>query len=245
MPKPVKPMPFLLSLLLFGIPSLVLILATRLVIPWLHQDLGLLPVLSWFLAGGVLVFIPLFLAACIAFRWEGNPWDFATLRSRFRLHRMEKKDWLWTIGGIAGSFFVMGLIIGITNLISDITELFEPLSTQMPFMEFHGLEVGQFWVLLVWLPFFFFNIVGEELWWRGYILPRQELRHGKHAWVVNGALWLVFHIAFGLGLMLMMIPVLFIHPYIVQKRKNTWIGIWIHGIFNGPIFVAIALNLIN
>ena len=31
-----------------------------------------------------------------------------------------------------------------------------------------------------------FNIFGEELWWRGYILPRQELSHGRFTWVVHG-----------------------------------------------------------
>ena len=37
------------------------------------------------------------------------------------------------------------------------------------------------------------NIGGEELWWRGIILPRQELAFGKWAWLVNGLLWDLFH----------------------------------------------------
>ena len=28
------------------------------------------------------------------------------------------------------------------------------------------------------------QVVGEELWWRDCILPRQELRHGRRAWLV-------------------------------------------------------------
>jgi len=35
------------------------------------------------------------------------------------------------------------------------------------------LQPGEGWLFLAWLPYFFFNIVGEELLWRGYLLPRQ------------------------------------------------------------------------
>ena len=38
-----------------------------------------------------------------------------------------------------------------------------------------------------------FNIVGEELWWRGYIFPRQEKQHGRFTWVLHGLLWTLFH----------------------------------------------------
>jgi len=39
-------------------------------------------------------------------------------------------------------------------------------------------------------------------------------------------------------------PVLFIIPFVVQKRKNTWIGIIIHGVINGAAFLSISLGLI-
>jgi membrane protease YdiL (CAAX protease family) len=36
--------------------------------------------------------------------------------------------------------------------------------------------------------------VGEELWWRGYVLPRQELAFGRATWVIHGILWSVIHL---------------------------------------------------
>ncbi|MFP4323970.1 MAG: type II CAAX prenyl endopeptidase Rce1 family protein [Anaerolineales bacterium] len=42
----------------------------------------------------------------------------------------------------------------------------------------------------------FGNIIGEELWWRGYILPIQERAFGKWAWLINGLLWIVVFHAF-------------------------------------------------
>jgi len=34
-----------------------------------------------------------------------------------------------------------------------------------------------------------------------------------------------------------MIPLLIIVPYIVQKQKNTWVGIIVHGLFAGMGFI--------
>ncbi len=132
----------------------------------------------------------------------------------------------------------------VSHWLATLSDSIEPLNTDTPFLEFHGLDEGQLWVLGLWLVFFFFNIVGEEIWWHGYILPRQEAAFGAHAWIVNGVLWTVFHLTFGPELMLLLLPVMFIVPGIVQRRRNTTIGIFIHGIYNGPIFVAIALNVI-
>ena len=79
-----KPMPIWLSCLLFGIPTILLILATRFLIPILNNQLGILPVLSWFLAGGICVFMPIFFAALIAHRLEGNEFNFSTICERLR-----------------------------------------------------------------------------------------------------------------------------------------------------------------
>ena len=245
MTERIKPISLWMSLLLFGIPAIILILATKYGMPWLVAQTGIPVILSWFVAGGLLVFVPLFFAALFASRLEGHPLTYSALKSRLRLNPMTKKDWQWTGIGLLLIFIGSGLVMGLANLLSKATQWFAPLSTETPFLEFHGLEQEQYWFLLIWLIFFFFNIVGEELMWRGYILPRQELAHGKYAWLINGIFWTIFHLAFGVDLLILLLPILFILPFIVQKRKNTWIGILIHAIYNGPIFVAISLNLIN
>ena len=245
MSQQIKPLSFRMSLLCFGIPTLILLTATWLVMPWLQMKFHMLPVLSWFVAGGVLVFIPLFVAGIMAARREAASPTIKGIMERLRLKKMDRRDWLWAIGGLLLVFIGNGLIVFLFEWLASVVDWIHPLGTQMPFMEYHGLESGQEWVLLIWLIFFFFNIVGEEICWRGYILPRQERRFGKHAWLINGALWTVFHLAFGLDLMIMLLPIMFLQPWIVQKRQNTWIGIFIHSVYNGPIFVAISLNWIN
>jgi len=109
------------------------------------------------------------------------------------------------------------------------------------FMGFHLM--GAWWLLIyysVWL--IVFNILGEELWWRGYVLPRQEMAFGRAAWVVHGICWSLFH--------------LFIQPtlwdttrmavtglalsFIAQRTRSTWPGIIGHGLANTPLLLSIA-----
>ena len=73
------------------------------------------------------------------------------------------------------------------------------------------------------LIYYFFNIMGEELWWRGYIFPRQELAHGQRTWLVHGLLWTAFHL-FSPYNALMVLPGALWVSWIVQRRRNTWIS---------------------
>jgi len=41
------------------------------------------------------------------------------------------------------------------------------------------------------------NIAGEELWWRGFIQPRQEPVFCQGTWFVQGLLHGLFHFSFG------------------------------------------------
>jgi membrane protease YdiL (CAAX protease family) len=90
-----------------------------------------------------------------------------------------------------------------------------------------------------------FNIFGEELLWRGFILPRQKLKSDTASWTLNSLGWLLFHFAFGWKLVVLLLPILIINPFIVQKTKNTWTGILIHGLINGSGFLLITLGVIN
>ena len=41
-----------------------------------------------------------------------------------------------------------------------------------------------------------------------------------------------------------LIPLIFIQSYIVQRTKNSWVGVIMHGGLNGPSFIAICFGLI-
>ncbi|MFC2024852.1 CPBP family intramembrane glutamic endopeptidase [Chloroflexota bacterium] len=231
-----------MSLLLFGLAAIILYLATHYIIPFLIRTTNIHPALSWFIVGGIVVFVPLFVTAIVASRLEGAR-TLDNIVNRLRLNRMNRGDWLWTLIG----FITIGVSTGSIMFAGEWAVkvgLIPGFNTSPSFLEFEPFGLGQSWMLLIWVPMFFFNIMGEELLWRGYILPRQELAHRKYAWIVNAILWLVFHISFGWSSMLMTLPVIITIPFLVQKRANTWIGVIIHGGINGPAFIAISLGLL-
>jgi membrane protease YdiL (CAAX protease family) len=78
----------------------------------------------------------------------------------------------------------------------------------------------------------FMNIMSEELWWRGYILPRQEKQHGRYTWAIHGVLWAFFH-AFKWWAVPFMLFTTWIIPLISQRFGNTTPGIIIHLVVNG------------
>ena len=238
-----KPMSLTTSLLCFGIPTIMLLLAARFGVPFLTNHLGTPAVVSWFISGGLLVLLPLFVVSLVAYRLEGNENSLAAFCRRFRLKPMTKQDWLWTVGSVIFILLSSALLLLFARWLTSTTNL-PPFKTSPPFLEIQPLSRDQMWIFLAWLPFFFFNIFGEELWWRGYIQPRQELKHGKYTWIVQGLLWGMLHISFGWSIILLLIPILFCLPWVVQKRQNTWIAILIHGITNGLGFISASLGLV-
>jgi membrane protease YdiL (CAAX protease family) len=205
--------------------------------PWLNSSFKFNPALYWFITGYFL-FIPLFLYAVIMVRAEGNR-GVKEVMQALSIKKMSTKDWQYAIIGTLAIFILTGVIFGISSLLTHLFGLKE-LETIPWFMgEMRPFQGWEKLLLLVWLPMFFFNIVGEEILWRGYIQSRME---GKFAWLWCAVFWMLFHIPFGLGVLLMALPALSIIPYMFHKRKNTLIGIIAHGIYNGPIFVFIVLG---
>jgi len=204
--------------------------------------MGIHPALSW-IYGGYIIFILLFILALVLYWLENRNLKVALILERFRIKRLTKKDLKWAVGSTVMILLLTGLIMLLSRLIAAKYGLPE-LETTPPFMRFEVLTGYQRLYLLVWFPMFCFNIVGEEILWRGYILPRQELSHEKYAWLINSILWAVFHLCFGFNLLLLLLPILFVLPYVVSKTKNTTVGIIIHAALNGPMFIMVALGIV-
>jgi membrane protease YdiL (CAAX protease family) len=233
-----KPFGFYKSLLLFGSAAIILFIETNYLIPYLTKTSGIETVIWWFVVAGLGMFIPLVIIAILILRNEKIPFSLDSLKQRLRFRKLNSTDWFWTIGGI--------LAIGIFSLVimESIEYISGPIDHQPPFMKFEPLDAGRYWILAVWFPYWIFNIMGEEILWRGVVLPRQEIPFGRFAWLVNGCGWALFHIAFGWQLFLTLIPILLILPYVTQKRKNSWIAVIMHAIINGPSFIAISFGLL-
>ena len=164
--------------------------------------------------------------------------------ARLWLTKPDSTDWLWALGGALSIIVLTGIIIFLADWFWQ-TFLGKPLETSPPFMRFDTFQPDQYWIYLIWIVFFFFNIVGEEVMWRGYLLSGMSKQYPETAWLFNAVFWMMFHIPFGIELMIIVLPTFFLVPYIVQKRKNTWIGIIIHAGLNGPGFILVTLGILK
>jgi len=211
-------------------------------IPYFTQTLKIHPAMAWFF-GGMIVFIPLFIASILLVLRDGfRTWN--DVFDRLRIHSMTKRDWKY----VGGSFLVISIVSAIIMGIAELLHThfgFPPMEKFPPFMKFEPFDASQRWMLIVWVMMFFFNIVGEELLWRGYILPRQEAAVQHRAWIINAALWMMFHLCFGLSLMIVLLPIMIVLPYAVQETKNTLVGMLIHALLNGPSFIIISLGILQ
>jgi membrane protease YdiL (CAAX protease family) len=80
------------------------------------------------------------------------------------------------------------------------------------------------------------NIFGEEIFWRGMVFPRQELRHGRRTFLIHGAIWAFSHL-FQYWLLLPILISSVALAYVYQRTRNTWAGILAHMLNNALPFV--------
>ncbi|KAB2868561.1 MAG: CPBP family intramembrane metalloprotease [Bacteroidales bacterium] len=213
-------------------------LLTKYAIPFMSSVTGQETVLFWFIIAGLGVFLPLIITGYFILKSEGCLLSKETLRDRLRFKKVTKSDLWWSFGGLLLVLLISGALMKLMVL------LLGEFDHTPAFMAFEPLSTGRYWLLAVWLPYWILNILGEEFLWRGVMLPRQEVAFGKYTWVLHGFGWGIFHVAFGWQLLITLMPLMFIQSYIVQKTKNSWTGVIMHGGINGPSFIAISFGLI-
>ncbi|MFP4369911.1 MAG: CPBP family intramembrane glutamic endopeptidase [Bacteroidota bacterium] len=234
-----KKIGFLYSMAIYAGAALLLYIQTHFTIPYLSKTTGIETVIFWFIIGGLGVFLPLIITAYLILRSEGLKPGINLCKERLRFRKLSRKDILIIIAGFILAAALSGVSVEILNA------LIGEFDHTPSFMKFEPLGPGRYWILFVWIPYWILNIMGEELLWRGVMLPRQEAVFGKYAWLLHGIGWGIFHLAFGWQMIVTLLPLLFILPYITQKIKNSWAGVIMHAGFNGPAFIAISLGLIN
>jgi membrane protease YdiL (CAAX protease family) len=225
-----KPLKLWQSILFFMGPGLYGLVAYYILFPSLTR-LGISQE-NAYNAAHLTVFTLLFLLTIIALRVEGWPLSWSTLRERLRFRRMDSTAWKWTILFLV-LYLVLGLILNmLVQFVYEIVGFYPPDAdiplTNIPFL------------LIVFIA----NIFSEELWWRGYILPRQELEHGKFAWIVNGILWSFFHIFKWWAVPFLLLKQWML-PFVAQRTKNTTPPFLIHFISNGLGIVLSVLPLLS
>ena len=226
----IRPMRFWQSVLFFMIPGLYGAFAYYVIFPFIVR-LGISEENAYNTVH-LSVFLALIIATFIALRVEGWSLSWATIRDRLRLQRMTSTAWKWTL-----SFLVLYLLLGLVlNMLAQF--VYEQFGFWPPDADIALTNIPYLLIVLV------ANILSEELWWRGYVLPRQEMEHGKSAWIVNGVLWSFFHIFKWWAVPFMLLKNWML-PFIVQRTKNTTPAVVIHFISNGMGVLLSILPLLT
>jgi len=212
------------------------------------------PYLIGYLLGWIGSMFLVFAGSLIVYKVDGHPLTKAAFFSRYRLKKMNRADWLWTVAmlvfsiGFLAAFSFTAKILRAIPLFSphpvfppDFVDIALNLS---PGVLFEMPLQGQWWLIVVYFIGWFLNIAGEEFWYRGWMLPRQEVAFGKYAWIINGLMFNFQHTFQPWNLLAMLPGSLFI-SYAVQRQQNTWMSIIWHGLVNVSLLIFIIQGVMG
>jgi membrane protease YdiL (CAAX protease family) len=104
---------------------------------------------------------------------------------------------------------------------------------------FHG---AWGWLAVVVVTQVFNTVLGEELLFRGYLLPRMSGAFGRGDWVANGVLFAAYHLHVPWVIPGTLLDALIL-SYPTRRYRSAWIGIVVHS-SQSVFFFAIILALV-
>ena len=105
---------------------------------------------------------------------------------------------------------------------------------------FHGAW-GLFALVVVLAVFN--TVLGEELLFRGVLLPRMRGVFGRRDWVANGALFAVYHLHQPWGIPHSLIEGIFLEAYPSKRFQSAWMGIIVHSLAS-VVMIVVVLGLV-
>ena len=157
--------------------------------------------------------------------------------------RSRKMYW-WTIPGIVALF-----LWGFFEVFSGLNDLWVETFPFFHARDYALLEnlpdaaEGQWWLLGLLVPFTVFNyVLGEELLFRGVLLPKMKGVFGRWDWVANGMLFSAYHLHLIWELPSQILFRDWIYPGYNKLFKSFWMSVIVHGLFNS-IFLYIIVTL--
>jgi len=164
--------------------------------------------------------------------WLYRPVDPKTGRRGGRL-------WWWVIPAYLVN--VLGEYLKVDILWSALTGLHEPDHAKIQTLADPQFQ-GQWWILGLALTSCAFNyVLGEELLFRGVLLPKMAGVFGRWDWVANAVLFGLYHVH-KIWFWPSMITTSFGISWAARRFRSFWMGVLVHGIES--FFVVIVLAVI-
>jgi membrane protease YdiL (CAAX protease family) len=151
----------------------------------------------------------------------------------------------WALLGVLFSFGLVGSLIGI-YLDAPMAWLFPSLQPA-PYMDISQLASpafkGQWWLLGVTLVNLLLNyFLGEELIFRGILLPKMQGVFGKYDWVANAVLFGLYHLHKPWLILSTIIGSLGM-TWPTRRFRSYWMGVIVHGIEGYFVVLVLAVIL--
>ena len=192
-----------------------------------------------------------FILSLLILYQDGHPFDWSTFRIRLKfqgpksLSTGQSNNWLlcWTLPFI----FLSGIISGGIGF-PDLDKFMLPLFEKLPKYDLSTLALteykGAWWLLILFLITFVFNyFLGEELIYRGILLPKMNGVFGKWDWVANGVLFGIYHLHKPQVIISTALLYGFIFAYPAKKFQSTWMSLIIHGL-EGILGLVMILSVV-
>lgn len=155
--------------------------------------------------------------------WLNQPRDPRTGKSRRILY-------LWAIPAIGANVVGGMLAVGLDNAWTGVLSGFpEPEYTGIEGLADPTLQ-GQWWILALALTSSLFNyVLGEELLFRGVLLPRMAGVFGRWDWFANTVLFGLYHVH-KVWVLPGMILSSFGIAWATRRYRSMWMGVIVHGV---------------
>lgn len=172
--------------------------------------------------------------------WLNTPRDPRTGESRRRL-------WWWLVPFVVG-FAILQLVPFQTVWEALIPFLDEPgkysFATLMESEERKAALEGAWQVLALFLVLGIFNtVIGEELLFRGILLPKMQGVFGRRDWIANGVLFGLYHLHQPWTILSSMVRGTVLYAFPTRRFRSTWFGIAVHSV-ETVFFVFASLGLV-
>jgi membrane protease YdiL (CAAX protease family) len=126
-----------------------------------------------------------------------------------------------------------------------------PVSASHDMSAFLGSEAGQGFLSANWRWFgllvvlwLFNTVLGEELLFRGLLLPRMNGAFGRGDWLVNGILFAAYHLHVPWA-MLAGLADAFVLAYPTKRYRSAWIGIAVHSAQSVVLAIVVLMLVLK
>ena len=216
------------------------------VAPWLRDQLGgdepLARALLICLTAGL---IWQFVLVLILLRRELGELEWSRVRDALWLRaprdpktgRVGARVWWWALLFVV-LYAVWGMVPGIPG--PDVRD----------FTDFLGSDRGEDffsgawgWLAVIVALAVFNTVLGEELLFRGLLLPRMRGVFGKRDWVANGTLFALYHLHMPWRILPTLVDGIFLNAYPARRFQSAWMGIIVHS-SQSAFLIAVVLALV-